>query len=257
MTLDPRWIVPDWPAPRRVKAFVTTRAGGVSEGEHASLNLGRSSGDDPERVARHRAIVRDVLPAEPMWLAQVHGADVARARHFRIEVERTGEYRIPDPPKADACVADAPGQVCVVLTADCMPVFFCDAAGTRVAVAHAGWRGLAAGVLENTLAALQAAPGNVMSWMGPAIGPDAFEVGPEVREAFLARDPGADAGFRAGKPGKYMADLYALARRRLEAAGVRSVHGGGFCTYHDAERFFSYRRVQQSGRMGAFIWMER
>jgi len=257
MTLDPRWIVPDWPAPRRVKAFVTTRAGGVSQGEYASLNLGRHSGDDPERVARNRAIVRDLLPAEPMWLAQVHGADVAPARHFRIEAERTGEYRMPEAPRADACVADAPGQVCVVLTADCMPVFFCDAAGTRVAVAHAGWRGLAAGVLENTLAAMGVAPAHVMAWMGPAIGPDAFEVGPEVRDAFLARDAGAHTAFRAGKPGKYMADLYALARQRLAAAGVGSVRGGGFCTYHEAERFFSYRRVQQSGRMGAFIWMER
>jgi hypothetical protein len=256
MTADPRWIVPDWPAPRRVKAFVTTRAGGVSEGEYASLNLGRSSGDDPERVERNRAIVRERLPAEPMWLAQVHGVEVARAGHFRVEVERTGEYRMPEPPKADACFADAAGQVCVVLVADCMPVFFCDAAGTRVAVAHAGWRGLSAGVLENTVAAMGLAPAHLMAWMGPAIGPDAFEVGPEVREAFLARDRGAGDAFRAGKPGKFMADLYALARRRLEQAGVRSVHGGGFCTYHDAERFFSYRRAPRSGRMGAFIWME-
>ena len=234
----------------------TTRAGGVSEGEYASLNLGRNGGDDPQRVARNRAIVRALLPAEPMWLAQVHGAEVARADPFRIEPERTGEYRIPEPPKADACVADAPGRVCVVLTADCMPVFFCDAAGTRVAAAHAGWRGLAAGVLENTVAALGVPAENVLAWMGPAIGPDAFEVGPEVREAFVARDPGAESAFRPGKPGKLMADLYALARGRLERAGVRSVHGGGFCTYRDAARFFSYRRAQQSGRMGAFIWME-
>lgn len=256
MTINPRWITPDWPAPRRVRAFVTTRTGGVSEGEYATLNLGLSSGDDPERVAHNRALVGDVLPAEPMWLAQVHGTEVARADTFRIDVERTGEYRMPSPPKADACVADRPGQVCVVLTADCMPVFFCDAAGTRVAVAHAGWRGLAAGVLENTLAAMDVAAPHVLAWMGPAIGPDAFEVGPEVREAFLAGDRGAEVAFRPGKPGKYMADLYLLARRRLEVAGVRSVHGGGFCTYHDAERFFSYRRTPQSGRMGAFIWME-
>jgi len=256
MTIDPRWIVPDWPAPRRVRAFVTTRSGGVSEGEYATLNLGRSSGDDPARVERNRALVRDLLPAEPMWLAQVHGTDVARADAFRIEPERTGEYRMPEPPKADACFADRPGQVCVVLTADCMPVFFCDAAGTRVAVAHAGWRGMAAGVRENTLAAMGVGAAHVLAWMGPAIGPDAFEVGPEVREAFLARDPGAEAAFRDGRLGKHMADLYALARRRLEAAGVRSVHGGGFCTYHDAERFFSYRRSARSGRMGAFIWME-
>jgi len=256
MTLDPRWIVPDWPAPRRVRAFVTTRAGGVSEGEYATLNLGLTSGDDPQHVARNRSIVRDLLPAEPMWLAQVHGTDVARADAFRIDVERTGEYRMPAPPKADACMADRRGQVCVVLTADCMPVFLCDAAGTKVAVAHAGWRGMAAGVLESTLEAMGVGAPHVIAWMGPAIGPDAFEVGPEVREAFLARDPGAGVAFREGRPGKYLADLYTLARRRLEAAGVRSLHGGGFCTYHDAERFFSYRRAAKSGRMGAFIWME-
>ena len=256
MTLDPRWIVPDWPAPRRVHAFVTTRAGGVSHGDYASLNLGKTSGDDPERVAHNRAIVRDLLPSEPMWLAQVHGAEVARAERFRIDVERTGEYHIPEAPRADACVADAPGQVCVVLTADCMPVFFCDAAGTRVAVAHAGWRGLAAGVLENTVAAMGVAPAHVIAWMGPAIGPGAFEVGRDVYDAFVSRDAGAAAAFRDGKPGKYMADLYALARRRLGAAGIAGIYGGGFDTYHDAERFFSYRRVAKSGRMGAFIWME-
>jgi YfiH family protein len=256
MILDPRWIVPDWPAPRRVRAFVTTRAGGVSEGDYASLNLGRNSGDDPSAVASNRAIVRAYLPAEPTWLAQVHGTDVARAADFRIQADRTGEYRMPEPPRADACVADAPGQVCVVLTADCMPVFFCDHAGTRVAVAHAGWRGLAAGVLESTVAAMKVAPAHLIAWMGPAIGPDAFEVGFEVREAFLARDAGAADAFRDGKPGKYMADLYALARRRLASAGVAHVHGGGFDTYGDTARFFSYRRVAQSGRMGAFIWMD-
>ena len=255
MTLDPRWIVPDWPAPRRVRAFVTTRAGGVSDGEYATLNLGVASGDDPSRVARNRAIVRERLPAEPMWLAQVHGTQVARADAFHIEVERTGEYRMPAPPKADACVADGPGQVCVVLTADCMPVFFCDAAGTRVAVAHAGWRGMAAGVLESTLAAMGVAAPHVLTWMGPAIGPDAFEVGPEVREAFMAVDRTADQAFRTGKPGKYHADLYHLARQRLARAGVMRVHGGGFCTFHERDRFFSYRRVQKSGRLGAFIWI--
>jgi len=253
---DTRWIVPGWPAPRRVHGFVTTRAGGVSTGEYASLNLGRSSGDDPERVARNRALVREHLPAEPTWLVQVHGTNVVRAASFRIQSDRTGEYQIPRPPQADECFADAPGQVCAVLTADCMPVFFCDHAGTRVAVAHAGWRGMSAGVLENTVRAMGVDPAHVMAWLGPAIGPDAFEVGPEVREAFLAGDPGADAAFRPGKPGKYMADLYELARRRLRATGVTELHGGGFCTYTDAARFFSYRRSAQSGRMGAFIWME-
>jgi YfiH family protein len=256
VSVDPRWIVPDWPAPARVHAFVTTRAGGVSEGEYASLNLGRSSGDDPVRVAQNRHIVRNALPSEPVWLAQVHGADVVRADGLKEDLGRTGEHRLPEPPRADACVADAPGRVCVVLTADCMPVFFCDRAGARGAVAHAGWRGMAAGVLENTVAAMGIDPAEAIAWMGPAIGPDAFEVGPEVRDAFLARDAGAGVAFRPGKPGKLMADLYTLARRRLEGAGVRSIHGGGFCTYRDAGRFFSYRRSPRSGRMGAFIWME-
>jgi YfiH family protein len=256
------WITPDWPAPRGVRAFVTTRAGGVSEGEYASLNLGMNSGDAPEAVARNRAIVRAHLPADPFFLAQVHGAEVA-------EPGTNGEVGLGDAPRgaapgcvpgvrpqADAAVTAAAGAVCVVLTADCMPVFFSDAKGTKVGVAHAGWRGMAGGVLENTVAALGAEPGDVVAWMGPAIGPDAFEVGPEVREAFMAHDAGAETAFRSHKPGKYMADLYALARRRLARAGVRQIHGGGFCTYHEPDRFFSYRRVQKSGRMGAFIWID-
>jgi YfiH family protein len=146
--------------------------------------------------------------------------------------------------------------VCVVLTADCMPVFLANREGTRVGVAHAGWRGMAAGVLENAAAKIGGAPGDVIAWMGPAIGPDAFEVGPEVRDAFTGTDPEADAAFREHRAGKYMADLYTLARRRLARAGVTEVHGGGFCTYHERDRFFSYRRVKESGRMGAFIWIE-
>jgi YfiH family protein len=238
------WIAPEWPAPPCVRAFVTTRAGGVSEGEYASMNLGASSGDDAANVARNRDIVRAHLPADPFFLAQVHGNAVA------------DPSSPADRPKADAAVTGAKGRVCVVLTADCMPVFLASRDGSRVGVAHAGWRGLAAGVLENTVAAIGGDPGEVLAWMGPAIGPDAFEVGPEVREAFVAVDAGADAAFRAHRPGKFMADLYALARGRLARAGVREVHGGGFCTYHEQDRFFSYRRAQKSGRMGAFIWIE-
>ena len=245
MTLSD-WITPDWPAPRRVRAFVTTRAGGVSEGEYASMNLGMSSGDDPERVARNRAIVRAHLPGEPQWLAQVHGASLIN----------WGTTPINLTPKADASITSTPGAVCVVLTADCMPVLLATAKGDKVGVAHAGWRGMAAGVIENAIAGMETQPAEVIAWMGPAIGPDAFEVGPEVREAFVADDGGADSAFRSHRPGKYMADLYALARRRLARAGVTQVHGGGYCTYHEAERFFSYRRVQKSGRMGAFIWIE-
>jgi YfiH family protein len=240
------WIVPDWPAPRGVRAFVTTRAGGVSEGDYASMNLGLSSGDDPARVERNRAIVRAQLPSDPVYLVQIHGTEVA-------DLDRVAAGASP---RADAAVTAERGRAATVLVADCMPVLLCDRAGKRVVAAHAGWRGMAAGVIENAVASLQSPPAEVIAWMGPAIGPDAFEVGPEVRDAFLAVDPEAHGAFRAHTPGKYLADLYTLARRRLAAIGVTSVHGGGFCTFHERERFFSYRRVKTSGRMGAFIWME-
>jgi YfiH family protein len=238
------WLVPDWPAPANVRAFVTTRAGGVSAGEYASMNLGYSSGDDAACVDRNRAIVRAHLPGDPNYLVQVHGVEVHE--DWGLLAER---------PRADAAVTAMPRRPVCVLTADCMPLFLCDRGGRRVAVAHAGWRGLAAGVIENAVAALDAAPRDVLAWMGPAIGPDAFEVGPEVREAFIAADDGAAVAFRPHVPGKFMADLYTLARRRLAALGVEGVHGGGFCTFHDPVRFFSYRREKKSGRMGAFIWM--
>ena len=246
MNLPREWLVPDWDAPARVRAFVTTRAGGVSGGEFASMNLGGGGGDDPAHVARNRLIVREQLPAMPRWMKQVHGTDVA-------DLDVLGESQVP---VADAAVASKPGRVGVVLTADCMPLFLADEAGGRVAVTHAGWRGMAAGVIERTVAAMGSKPSGVVAWMGPAIGPAAFEVGPEVREAFVAADPDADGAFRLHRPGKFMADLYALARRRLARAGVTRIHGGGFCTYTDPQRFFSYRRAQKSGRMGAFIWIE-
>lgn len=240
-----QWIVPEWPAPANVRAFVTTRAGGVSGGEYASLNLGARSGDSAENVARNRLVVRAHLPAMPRWLAQVHGTAVAA-------VDRLASGMVPT---ADAAVATSAGHVCAVLTADCLPVLLADRAGTRVAVAHAGWRGMAAGVIESAVAALGAAPGEVLAWLGPAIGPESFEVGPDVHLAFTTDDPDAAQAFRPQGGGKFMADLYALARRRLARAGVSQVHGGGLCTRRDAERFFSYRREKRSGRMGAFIWI--
>jgi hypothetical protein len=179
-------------------------------------------------------------------MAQVHGIAVA-------DLDRLGP---DDGPRADAAVTVTPRQVAVVLTADCMPLFFCDTHGTRVGVAHAGWRGMAAGVIEATVGALGVKPQDVLAWMGPAIGPSAFEVGPEVRAAFIDVDPRAEAAFVPHGDGKYLADLYALARQRLERAGVGSVYGGGFCTYRETGRLFSYRRAKASGRMGAFIWME-
>ena len=242
--MNAQWIVPDWPAPARVRAFVTTRAGGVSEGPYASMNLGTRSGDDPAHVARNRLLVREHLPQAPNWLAQCHGIDV-------IDLDREGAADRD----ADAAVTTRVDRVCSVLTADCLPVLLCDAAGTRVGVAHAGWRGLSAGVLENTVAALRAQPTEVMAWLGPAIGPEAFEVGLEVRAAFLSVDAAAEVAFRPHRPGKYLADLYALARQRLARAGVTRVFGGAFCTWTETGRFFSYRREKQSGRMGTFLWI--
>ncbi len=244
MSLPPQWLVPDWPAPARVRAFATTRDGGVSEGEYGSLNLGLTSGDECERVLRNREIVRAHLPEMPQWLAQVHGVEVARL-----------ETAAPGAPRADGAVSALPGRVCAVLTADCMPLLLCDARGTQVAAVHAGWRGMAAGIIENAVAQFED-PARVLAWMGPTIGPDAFEVGVEVREAFVARDPGAGAAFRPHLPGKHFADLYELARRRLAAAGVPRAWGGDFCTRNEPGRFFSYRRCAASGRQGAFAWLE-
>ena len=217
MSLPGEWLLPDWPAPASVRAFVTTRAGGVSEGEYASMNLGYSSGDAPERVARNREILQAHLPSAPRWLRQVHGTAV-------LDLDTAPADEVT----ADAVVTASPGRVAEVLTADCMPLFFCDVRGRQVGVTHAGWRGMAAGVIEATVAALAAEPRDVLAWMGPAIGPDAFEVGPEVREAFMRDDAEAGAAFRAHTPGKFMADLYALARRRLARAGVERIYGGGW-----------------------------
>jgi YfiH family protein len=246
VSIPPCWIRPDWPAPARVRAFVTTREGGVSEGEYGSLNLGEKGGDDPGRVAANRAVVRAHLPSSPRWLAQVHGTDVA-------DLDAPGEG---EPAVADAAATSVAGRVAVVLTADCLPVFLCLEDGSRVAVAHAGWRGLAAGVLENAVTGLGDRASRAMAWLGPAIGPRAFEVGPEVREAFVGVEARASGAFAPRDGGKFLADLYALARQRLARAGVSRVYGGGFCTYTERHRFFSYRRVKESGRMGAFIWIE-
>jgi hypothetical protein len=236
------WITPDWPAPQKVRALITTRSGGVSQGPYASMNPADHVGDDPLAVAQNRALLRAHLPSEPFWLKQVHGDIVAEAGSGPVE--------------ADACIAREAGQVCVVLTADCLPVLFATSDGSVVGAAHAGWRGLCAGVLERTVAAM-GAPGNqVLAWLGPAIGPSAFEVGPEVREAFMAQDAAAAAAFAPQANGKYLADLYLLARQRLAKAGVTQVYGGGDCTYSDAARFFSYRRDGATGRMAALVWID-
>ena len=240
----------DWPAPFHIKTAISTREGGVSLPPYYGLNLGSHVCDRPEAVAQNRQLFRQqaTMPAEPLWLNQVHGTEC-------VVLEQTDFSA--GPVTADASTTKTKGLVSVVLTADCLPVLFCDAAGTQVAAAHAGWRGLVDGVLEQSLAQFSD-PTTVMAWLGPAIGPAAFEVGDEVRQAFIAKDAKADAAFISvpGKNGKWLADLYQLARLRLTAAGVNQIYGGGFCTYSDKERFYSYRRDGQTGRMASCIWID-
>jgi purine-nucleoside/S-methyl-5'-thioadenosine phosphorylase / adenosine deaminase len=247
--LDPGWILPDWPAPANVKAFVTTRAGGVSQGQFESFNIGVRTGDDALAVAANRDRLRESLPDEPKWLRQVHGS---------VAVDADGLSGIQgNETEADASVARRPGTVCVIQVADCVPVLFAGRGGGTVAAAHAGWRGLARGVLENTVERTALEPDRLMAYLGPGIGPRAFEVGADVRDAFIAHDAGAEAAFTPHAPGKWMADIYQLARQRLAALGVTRVYGGGFCTYSDPKRFYSYRREKTTGRMAALIWIQR
>lgn len=235
------WLLPDWPAPARVRACVTTRQGGVSAAPFDSFNLGDHVGDDPAAVACNRQHLRDVLGCQPIWLEQVHSCVAVKALPGVCAT-------------ADASWSETPGEACAVLTADCLPVLFCDRAGSVVAAAHAGWRGLAGGVLESTVAAMRTAPGDILAWMGPAIGPHAFEVGDDVREIFVASHPEAAAAFAPHAPGKWLADIYRLARIRLQHAGVQDVYGGGRCTFGEADRFYSYRRDGVTGRMASLIW---
>ena len=234
------WIVPDWPAPSNVRALSTTRRGGAAGSADFSHR-------NPDR-ASVRAELRRFLPADPLWLEQVHGTAVASADCAHASA-----------PQADGAVASTVDAVCAVLTADCLPVLFSDAAATSVGAAHAGWRGLAAGVLEATLAAMRVAPQSVIAWLGPAIGPAAFEVGDDVHDAFCAIDSGAHSCFVATRAGKWHADLYALARQRLARAGVRAVYGGTRCTLREPEDFFSYRRGGDDAprRMATVIWRAR
>lgn len=244
-------IEPDWPAPASVLALSTTRLGGQSRPPYASFNLAHHVGDDPLAVNANRALLARELPpgSAVQWLNQVHGARV-------IPAGRDGAL-----PEADASFTAESGIACAVMTADCLPVLFCTRAGDRVAAAHAGWRGLVGGVLEATVAAMGAAPAEIMAWLGPAIGPGAFEVGPEVREAFLAAAGGdqqaTDRCFlpSATRSGHYLADLYGLARIRLHLAGIGDIYGGDFCTFDDFERFYSYRRDGETGRMASLVML--
>ena len=238
-------LQPDWPAPPGVFSLMTTREGGASHSPWASFNLGDHVGDDPAHVAENRTRLRQKLPAEPGWLKQIHSATVIEVGSGAIE--------------ADAAFTRQVGSVCAVLTADCLPVLFCDRAGSVVAAAHAGWRGLASGVLEATVAAMQVPPSEILVWMGAAIGPQAFEVGDEVRQAFIESHPDATTAFvphpSSGDPTKWLADIYQLARIRLNRVGVHAIYGGGRCTFNEADRFFSYRREGVTGRMASLIWL--
>lgn len=240
----------DWPAPSRVRAFTTLRRGldiGISQPPFDAFNLGNRCGDAPSAVADNRAALSWVgeLPAPPHWLRQVHGTAVWRVEGARLDEE----------PEADAAVTDQPGSVLAILTADCLPVLFCAADGGEVAAAHAGWRGLAAGVLERTVAAMHTPASGVLAWLGPAAGPAAYEVGEEVRAAFVDHDAGAGVAFAPTRPGHFFCDLYTLARRRLQRAGVTRISGGGLCTIADAQRFYSHRRDGRSGRMASLVWI--
>ena len=257
------WLLADWPAPARVRTLLTTRTGGVSVAPYASLNLGDHVGDDPRAVAENRQRLAARLPASPCWLQQVHGTTV-------VDLAAVGSDEVA---VADAAFSRLPGAVCAVMTADCLPVLFCDRSGSVVAAAHAGWRGLQAGILERTVAAMGVPGERLLAYLGPAIGARAFEVGDDVRSAFVGDHDDAAAAFipapKALQPevealegqlarslsGGWLADICLLARHSLRRAGVDAVYGGGYCTLHETKRFFSYRRDRVTGRMASLIWL--
>jgi hypothetical protein len=242
--MSAEWIPADWPAPDGIVAGCTTREGGISKGKFTSLNLGSHVGDSIEHVTenRRRLALLCKLPAEPLWLNQLHGTDVA------VDPESG------TPPAADAVLTREPDRVCAVMTADCLPVLLVSASGDELAAAHAGWRGLCNGVLENTVYEFQALPADILAWFGPAISPRNFEVGDDVRQAFVSHDDRAAKLFVPNANGRWQADLYSLARQRLNEAGVQRIYGGDACTYDDSRRFFSYRRDGQCGRMASFVF---
>lgn len=249
MSFPADWLVPDWPAPANVRATCSTRTGGVSHAPYDSLNLGDHVGDDAQLVARNRAIFERAIGARPVYLKQVHGtAGVAML-----------DGHTEDGVEADGCVTRVRGIACTIMVADCLPVLFAADDGSRVGAAHAGWRGLSGGIVEATARALQVPPASLIAWLGPCIGPEAFEVGPEVKAAFEAHDASASAHFKAHRHGKWFADLPALTRMRLCALGITRIHGNdgsnAWCTVANGSRFFSHRRDRISGRFAAAVWL--
>ena len=257
------WIIPDWHAPHWVRACSTTRSGGASGPPYDSLNLADHVGDDIVKVAENRARLNQALdlPADPVWLTQVHGAcvvdaaSISRSRHPASRDISTSLY-VNGTPEADGSYTRETGVACAVLTADCLPLLLCDEQGSRVAAVHVGWRGLAAGVIEAALQHLGDTR-QLMAWLGPAIGANSFEVGNEVRETFVIHDPAAQQAFRPSPRGRWLADLYRLARQRLNAQGVTRIYGGEWCTYSESQRFYSYRRDGVTGRMATLIFIAR
>jgi len=237
-------IIPEWPAPANVKSLQTTRIGGVSQAPYDSLNFGDHVGDDPLKVAANRQLLNSLVPTEPLWLQQVHGLTVVDAAVASCL------------PTADAAYTSQKGAVCAVMTADCLPILLCDAAGTEVAAVHAGWKGLLDGVIEASVNTMKSPHGELLAWFGPAIGPSAFEVGDDVRDAYIQHEAKAAEAFVAHGDGKWLGDIYRLAMQRLHRLGVTNIHGGGLCTYTDAARFFSFRRDGATGRMATIIWLE-
>ncbi len=249
-------ISPNWPAPENVKALQSTRLGGVSHDPFNDLNLGDHVNDDPAKVLKNRHLLTEHLPNTPLWLKQIHSTKVLSASAI---------LSFSNQPEADASFSQQANEVCTVMTADCLPVLFCNKSGTQVAAAHAGWRGLADGILEKTLQTFDDDPADILAWFGPAIGPSAFEVGDEVRQLFCDHLSQAQSAFMPSpnsffnppfNQDKWLADIYKLARQRLECLGLTAIYGGEFCTYTDNQRFFSYRRDGLTGRMASCIWLE-
>jgi polyphenol oxidase len=238
------WLKPDWPVPENIRAATTLRTGGMSQGGYANLNPAAHVGDNPELVNQNRQIIKTMLnlPSEPVWLNQTHSNRAIKA----IATDTLQQ--------ADASYTDQPGVVCAVMTADCLPLLVCSSDGTEIAAIHAGWRGLLDGVIDNTINALQNK--DLLVWLGPAIGPERFEIGAEVRTAYLAKNAGYAPAFKQHGQDKWLADIYQLARINLATLGISKVYGGGFCTITDHERFYSYRRDQVTGRMATLIWRD-
>jgi YfiH family protein len=243
MSLLEHCIIPEWPAPANVKALQTTRKGGTSKPPYNSLNLGSHVSDNPLVVERNRMLLEPLLPSEPVWLQQVHGVQVVDAGHTTCL------------PQADASVSTHRGAVCAVMTADCLPILLCNESGSVVGAVHAGWRGLCDGVIEAAVAEMKVPGATLMAWLGPAIGPTAFEVGEEVRAAFMEKQATASTAFVPAPNGKWLADIFQLATLRLLALGITRIYGGGMCTYSEPERFYSYRRDGETGRMATLIWL--